>query len=63
MTETPEHIKQMQLNIWLSKSPMERLFQFLQDNEALYNFWKKNSTSLSVPPVRPELETKPQIKL
>jgi len=41
MTDTPEHIKQMQLNIWLSKSPMERLFQFLQDNEALYNFWKK----------------------
>lgn len=43
MTDTPEHIKQLQLNIWLSKSPMERLLQFLQDNEALFLFWKNNS--------------------
>ncbi|HEY2726639.1 MAG TPA: hypothetical protein VGI61_05670 [Parafilimonas sp.] len=43
MTDTPEHIRQLQLNIWLSKSPMERLLQFLQDNEALFLFWKNNS--------------------
>ena len=44
MTDTPEHIKQLQLNIWLSKSPMDRLLQFLQDNEALFFFWEKNNS-------------------
>lgn len=43
MTDTPEHIKKLQLDIWLSKSPMERLLQFLKDNEALFLFWKNNS--------------------
>jgi len=42
MTDTPEHIKQLQLNVWLSKPPMERLLQFLQDNDVLHEFWKKN---------------------
>ena len=36
-----EHIKQLQLKIWLSKSPGERLKQFLIDNKALFNAWKK----------------------
>jgi len=39
MTDTPPHIKKLQLQIWLSKPPMERLKQFLLDNEALYLFW------------------------
>ena len=43
MTDTLEHIKQLQLKIWLSKPPMERLLQFLQDNEALFLFWKNNT--------------------
>ena len=47
MSDTPEHIKQLQLNIWLSKSPMERLLQFLQDNETLFLFWKTNNTLLN----------------
>jgi hypothetical protein len=47
VTDTPEHIKELQLKIWLSKSPMERLLQFLQDNEALYFFWKKNNSFLN----------------
>lgn len=47
MTDTPEHIKKIQINIWLSKSPMERLLQFLMDNEALYNFWRQNNTALN----------------
>ena len=41
MTDTPEHIKQLQLNVWLSKLPMERLLQFLKDNDVLHEFWKK----------------------
>jgi hypothetical protein len=40
MTDTPQHIKDLQLKIWLSKPPMERLRQFLTDNEALYIFWQ-----------------------
>lgn len=40
MSDTPEHIKQLQLQIWLSKPPGERLHQFLVDNDALYGFWK-----------------------
>jgi hypothetical protein len=39
MTDTPQHIKELQLKIWLSKSPMERLRQTLEDNGALLQFW------------------------
>lgn len=39
MTDTPQHIKDIQLQIWLSKSPMERLKQMMEDNEALFRFW------------------------
>lgn len=42
MEDTPQHIKDLQLKIWLSKPPMERLRQFLVDNEALYMFWNEN---------------------
>lgn len=39
MNDTPQHIKDIQRKIWLSKPPMERLRQFLIDNDALYKFW------------------------
>ena len=39
MTDTPKHIKDLQLKIWLSKSPMERLKRTLEDNGALLQFW------------------------
>ena len=39
MKDTPEHIKALQLEIWLSKPPMERLRQMMADNEALMKFW------------------------
>ncbi len=45
MTDTPQHIKDLQLKIWLSKPPGERLRQFLIDNEALYLAWKKAKES------------------
>lgn len=41
MTDTPEHIKALQLKIWLSKPPMERLRQMMEDNDALMKFWAK----------------------
>jgi hypothetical protein len=31
----------LQLKIWLEKSPMERLRQFMTDNEALIKFWNE----------------------
>ncbi len=39
MRDTPEHIKALQLKIWLSKPPMERLKQMIADNDALMKFW------------------------
>ena len=47
MTDTPQHIKDLQLKIWLSKSPAERLKQFLLDNEDLYKFWQTIKKNLS----------------
>ena len=39
MTDTPQNIKDLQLKIWLSKSPGERLKQFMEDNASLSQFW------------------------
>ncbi len=36
MNDTPKHIKDLQLEIWLAKSPGERLYQFLVDNDKMY---------------------------
>jgi hypothetical protein len=41
MTDTPDHIKKIQLQIWLSKPPMERLRQFLKDNDEQFRFWNE----------------------
>ena len=41
MSDTPEHVRALQLKIWLAKSPGERLLRALQDNEVLYLFWKE----------------------
>jgi hypothetical protein len=39
MTDTPQHIKEIQLKIWLSKSPGERLRLTLEGNGQLLHFW------------------------
>jgi hypothetical protein len=41
MTDTTQDIKNLQLKIWLDKSPMERLHRFMTDNEALIRFWNE----------------------
>lgn len=51
MNDTPQHIKELQLKIWLSKSPGERLKQFMEDNDSLFQFWmaaKKNQEAKDV---------------
>jgi hypothetical protein len=40
MNDTPQHVKELQLKIWLSKSAAERLKQFMEDNASLFQFWK-----------------------
>ena len=37
MTDTPKHIQELQLKLWLAKTPAERFMQFLVDNEAMHN--------------------------
>ena len=46
MNDTPEHIKQLQLKIWLAKSPGERLKQFLIDNDQFFKFLELAKKSL-----------------
>lgn len=53
MTDTSPHIRKLQLEILLPKSPMERLKKLLLDNEALYLF--QNNTK--------DREKKPEEKL
>jgi hypothetical protein len=42
MEDTPQHIKELQLKVWMDKTPAQRLKQFLEDNDALQKFWAKN---------------------
>ncbi|MBX3239859.1 MAG: hypothetical protein KIT80_21425 [Chitinophagaceae bacterium] len=39
MTDTPQNIKELQLKVWLSRPPGERLRQFMEDNASLFQFW------------------------
>ena len=45
MNDTPKNIKDIQLRIWLSKSPAERLKQFMEDNASLFQFWSATRSS------------------
>ena len=46
MEDTPEHIKELQLKIWLQKTPGERLYQTIKSNEELFLFWKEANKNL-----------------
>ncbi len=48
MDDTPEYIKELQLKIWLSKSPADRLKQFMEDNASLFRFWNAAQKQSSV---------------
>ncbi|GEM_PF-1654096 len=49
MTDTSEHIKELQLKIWLSKTPEERLCQFLTDNDMVYQALRKFKIENNLP--------------
>ena len=48
MQDTPEHIKQLQLEIWLSKTMSQRLEQFILDNDALFKLWAQAQKQISL---------------
>ncbi len=48
MKDTPEHIKVLQLKIWLSKPPAERLRQMITDNDAQCKFWLNTKKSQAI---------------
>ncbi len=47
MQDTPEHVKQIQLDIWMSKTISERLERTILDNDALFKFWKEARKQIS----------------
>lgn len=49
MTDTPQHIKELQLKLWLSKTPGERLYQMLTDNDAMYQALRKYKIENNLP--------------
>lgn len=38
MTDTPQHIRDLQLELWLKRSPADRLRQCIEDSDAFYRF-------------------------
>ena len=49
MTDTPQHIYDLQMKIWLSKTPGERLLQFLKDNDDMRIALKQAKEKLGLP--------------
>lgn len=50
MTDTPQHIYELQLKLWLSKAPMERLHQSMINNDAIFKSWREvKPTALNSP--------------
>ena len=60
MNDTPQNIKELQLKIWLSKSPMERLKQMMEDNASLIQFWTSARKSDNVQVEGTRLNSQPQ---
>ena len=46
MKDTPQYIYDLQLSLWLKKTPMQRLHQFMVDNDAMYKFWNNVKPSV-----------------
>lgn len=49
MTDTPQYIKDLQLKLWLQKTPGERLYQFIIDNDASYQALRKFKIQNNIP--------------
>jgi hypothetical protein len=62
MTDTPQHIKDLQLKLWLAKPPGERLYQFLVDNDAMMKALIDAKKKLNIPLGELDLSKKYPIK-
>lgn len=49
MTDTTPDIKALQLKLWLSKTPGERLYQFLIDNDTMLRGLIETKKKLNIP--------------
>ncbi|MEI9946232.1 MAG: hypothetical protein WDN26_18670 [Chitinophagaceae bacterium] len=49
MTDTPQHIKDIHLDLWLSKSPGERLYQAVNDIQAMRDVLRDAKMKLGLP--------------
>lgn len=57
MTDTPEHIKDLQLKPWLSKTPEERLLQFIRENDAWLRALKEAKEILKLKQIKNNSES------
>ena len=48
MTDTPKHIADIQLKLWMEKSPGERLYQAIIDIEAMRNALRDAKKNLNL---------------
>lgn len=62
MTDTPKHIKDLQLKLWLSKTPGERLYQFLIDNDTMMQGLIEAKKKLNIPLAELDLSKKYPIR-
>ena len=49
MTDTPQHIKDLQLKLWMQKTPGKRLYQFIMDNDAMYKALREYKIRMGLP--------------
>jgi hypothetical protein len=64
MDDTPEHVKQIQREIWLSKSPEERLRLTIKNKEDLFAIWnelKKNDAAAKMQNDKHKGELSPEV--
>jgi hypothetical protein len=48
MDDTPDHVKKIQLEIWLAKPPEERIRLTLQMNDELFAFWAEVKKNMAI---------------
>ena len=49
MTDTPQHMKDVHLKLWLLKTPGERLYQAIKDIEVMRNALRDAKIKLGLP--------------
>lgn len=50
MNDTPAYIRDIQLRLWLAKTPEERLLQFITENDAWWKAIREAKEKMKQPP-------------